>query len=110
MAKKDIEPGTPIKAGDLGYYESNGKQVPIQKFGCPFTDVNCAHCGKPAPHPLEFGGGLFCSDWCAKKKLGNHPNLNQDPEYWAKAERVEGLKEKMEKVKAELEKEGVTNV
>jgi hypothetical protein len=104
---KEIASGTPIKAGAFGYYKVAGRQVPIQKNGCPFTDVTCVGCKNPAPYPLEFGGFLFCSDWCAKKKLGDHPNLNSDPEYWKRAERVEMSRAKLAAARAELAKEGI---
>ncbi len=76
----------PMAMGELGYYESNGKQVPIQSGGRPFSDCNCGKCESPAPYPVEIAGDLFCSFHCAAQVHPDHESVPKDGSLFAEAQ------------------------
>jgi hypothetical protein len=93
VVAEESGPPKPVKAGTFGFYDAvavdvdgkqrpNGKKVPIQKNGVPFSDVKCASCGCDAPFPLEYNGDLVCSHVCGADLHPNHPNLTRDKAVW----------------------------
>lgn len=81
-----IKSGVP--AGHFGWYEKNGKKVPIQRDNVPFKDVKCAQCGADAKFPFEYDGDLVCSYLCGRALHPDHPNLPRDPAEWKRLEKA----------------------